>query len=105
MGCVFLEKSKVRAGEGFFVLGEGFGRAGADEVAARGASSGAEIDEVIGGAEDVEVVFDDDGGVAFVDEGLEDGEEFGDVIGVETDCGLVKEVEGFAGRPFGKFAG
>ena len=87
------------------MFGELFGGAGSDEGAAGGAGARAKVDEVVGGVEDVEVMFDDDDGVSFVDEGLEDGEELGDVVGVKADGGFVKEVEGFSGIPFGEFAG
>lgn len=86
-------------------MGELFGSAGSDEGAAGGPCAGAEVDEMVGGAEDVEVMFDDDDGVSFVHKGLEDGEEFGDVVEVKADGGFVKEVEGFSGVSFGEFAG
>ena len=87
------------------MLCELFGGAGGNEGAAKGPCAGAEVDEVVGGAEDVEVMLDDDDGVSFAHKGLEDGEEFGDVVGVKADGGFVEEVEGFSGVSFGEFAG
>ena len=60
---------------------------------------------MIGGAEDVKIVFDNDDGVPFVNKGVEDGKEFCNVVGVEADSGLVEEVEGFPCAPFGEFTG
>jgi hypothetical protein len=49
---------------------------------------------VVGGADDVGVVLDDEDGVAEVAEGVEDADELGGVAGVEADGGLVEDVEG-----------
>ena len=76
---------------------EGFGGAFGDEAAAEGTGAGAEIEDVIGAADHVEVVFDDDEGVAAVDELVEDAEEFDDVVAMKADSGFVEEIEGFAG--------
>lgn len=46
-----------------------------EDVAAVLAAFGADFDEVVGFGEEVEVVFDDDDGVALVDEVLEDVDE------------------------------
>src|ERR1700722_14457570 len=48
--------------------GDLFGGAGGDYFAAPFAALGAEVDEPVGGFNDVEVVFDDDDGVALVTE-------------------------------------
>ena len=55
-----------------FVGGDLFGGALGDEVAAFGAGFGADVDEVVGFGEDVGVVLDDDDGVAFVHEAVEE---------------------------------
>ena len=44
------------------------GRAGRDDLAAGRAALGAEVDDPVGGLDDVEVVLDDEHGVAAVDE-------------------------------------
>jgi hypothetical protein len=54
-----------------WVVGDLFGGALGDEVAAFGAGFGADVDEVVGFGKDVGVVLDDDDGVAFVDEAME----------------------------------
>ena len=49
---------------------------------------GPELDDVVGGIDDVGAVLDDDDGVAAVEEGAEGGEEFLDVVEVEAGSGL-----------------
>ena len=49
---------------------------------------GPELDDVVGGIDDVGVVLDDDDSVAAVEEGAEGGEEFLDVVEVEAGSGL-----------------
>ena len=63
-------------------------------MAAEFAGAGAEVEEVVGGADDVGVVLDDEDGVAEVAEVLHDADELGGVAGVEADAGLVEDVEG-----------
>ena len=55
-----------------------------DEVSAGITAFGPELDDVVGGSDDVGVVLDDDDGVAAVEEGAEGGEEFLDVVEVEA---------------------
>src|SRR4051812_42101479 len=88
------------SGIGFFDAGNFFGRSDCDDLAAAGAAFGAEVDDVVGGFDDVEVVFDDDDGVAGVDELLEDVEELVDVGEVEAGGRFVEDVDGLAGRAF-----
>ena len=59
-----------------------FGCATGDDFATAFSCFGAEVDEVVGLAEDVEVVFDYDYGVAARDEALEDVYEYFDVFEV-----------------------
>ena len=77
---------------------EGFGGAFGDEVAAEGAGARAEIEDVVGAADNIKVVFDDDEGVAAVGELVKDAEEFDDVVAMKANGGFVEEIEGFAGR-------
>ena len=77
------------AGVGGGDFGDLFGGAGGDYGAAVEAAFGAHIDDMVGGFDDVEVVLDDDHGVAAVDELAEDFEETLDVCGVEAGGGLV----------------
>ena len=80
-----------------------------DEVAAGVAALGPELDDVVGGSDDVGVVLDDDDGVAAVEEGAEGGEEFLDVVEVEAGGGLVEDEEdglvGLAGASGGTDTG
>ena len=84
------ELAGVGAGDG----GDLFGGAMGDDVAAALAAFGAEVEDVVGVADDVEVVLDDDDGVAEVGEAVQDFEELADVVEVEAGGGLVEEVEG-----------
>ena len=63
------------------------------ELAAELAGAGAEIEQMVGGAEDVGVVLDDEDGVAEVAQLFEDANEPGGVAGVQADGGLVEDVE------------
>ena len=63
------------------------------------------VDNPVGGFDDVEIVFNDNHGIAAVDEFAEDFEEAIDVVGVETGSWLVEDVEGFAGAAAGEFGG
>src|SRR5580658_5587444 len=92
------------AGVGFFGAGDLFGRALRDDAAAAFATLGTEVDEPVGLFDDVEMVLDDEHGVAERDEALEDVEKFADVIEVQTGGGFVEDVERAAGLALGKFA-
>ena len=101
---------RVVAGEELAGVGGGdggdlFGRAVGDDPAAALAAFGAEVEDVVGVADDVEVVLDDDDGVAEVGEAVEDFEQLAHVVEVEAGGGLVEEVEGAAGLALGEFAG
>ena len=96
LGCA--ESDLSRGGRGERALGEqggevvagvaalcacdGFGGAGGNDVAALVAAVGAEVDDPVGGFDDVEVVFDDHHRVAGLDQRVEDFEEFADVFEV-----------------------
>ncbi len=67
--------------------------AGGEELAAELASAGAEVEEIVGGAEDVGIMLDDDDGVAEVAEIFEDADEANGVAGVEADGWLVEDIE------------
>ena len=87
----------VAVGFGGDVLGGAFG----DEFAAGVAAFGSEVNDPVGGFDDVEVVFDDDDGVAGVGEALEDLDELAGVGEVEAGGGFVEDVDGFAGGALG----
>ena len=67
------EGSFEEAGGGGVEGGDVFGRALGDELAAVFAGFGAEVEDPVGGLDDLEVVLDDEQGVAGIDELLEDG--------------------------------
>ena len=80
-----------------------------DEVSAGVAALGPELDDMVGGSDDVGVVLDDDDSVAAVEEGAEGGEEFLDVVEVKAGGGLVEDEEdglvGLAGASGGTGTG
>ena len=86
------------------ILGDGFWGAGCDDVAAVFACVGAEVDDPVCAFDHVEVVFDDENGVAAVNEAVEDFDENADVVKVQSRGGFVEEVKRFArggSRQFG----
>ena len=88
----------VGRGEGFagfgFAFGELFGGAGEGDLSPFGAGVGADLDDVVGVFNDVELVFDDEEGVAGVGEAMEDAEEDFDVSEVKSGGRLVEDEEG-----------
>ena len=84
---------EIFASDGAGVGGDFGDGAGGEELAAEFACAGAEVEEVVGGADDVGVVLDDEDGVAEVAQVFEDADELGGVAGVEADGGLVEDVE------------
>ena len=82
-----------------------FWRSRSDDLAAGIAGFGADVDDVIRGFDDVEIVFNDDDGVAEIGESVENGDELIHVIGMEA-CGwFVENKERFGSRGFGDFFG
>ena len=75
------------------------GRALGDDPAAPVAALRTEVDDPVGGLDDVEVVLDDEDRVAAVDQPVEDLEQLLDVGEVEPGRRLVEDVERPAGRP------
>jgi hypothetical protein len=84
--------------------GDLFGSAFGDDASTASAAFRAEIDEPVGFGDEVEVMFDDDDGVAGIDEALEDLDETADVLEVEADGGFFEDekvVSGGAAAGFG----
>ena len=73
-------------------------RADRDDLAARLAALGAEVDEPVGLLDHVEVVLDHEHGVARVDEALQHLEQLLDVGEVQAGRRLVEDVERAPGR-------
>jgi hypothetical protein len=82
------------AGDALGFGGNLFRGAGGDDPAASGAAAGAEVDDVVGVGDDVEVVLDDDDRGAFRSEPVDDVEEHAGVEGVQADVGFVEDEEG-----------
>jgi hypothetical protein len=61
------------------VVEQCFRRAGEENLAAVVARAGADVDDPVGGGDDVEVVLDRDHGDAAVDEAVDDAEQVVDV--------------------------
>ena len=72
------------------MFGDCFGGALGDELAAVFSGFGAEVEDPVGGFDDLVVVLDDEQGVAGIDEVLEDGEQAFDVVEVEACGGLIE---------------
>lgn len=103
---VFVEDGlEEAAGVGFRdgddVLWTAFG----DDATAAVAAFGAEIDDPIGGFDDVHVVLDQEDAAAVFNEALEAGEKLADVVEVEPGGGFVKDEKGFGAGGLGQVGG
>ena len=76
-----------------------------DDAAAALAALGPHVHEVIGVADDVHVVLDDDHRVAQVRQAVEHLEQAADVVEVKTRCRLIEQVQRAAGLALGEFFG
>ena len=63
-----------------------------DQAAAVFSPLGAEIDEPVGIADDIQIVLDDDDGVAQVREAMQDVQQLLHVVEMQAGRGLVKQV-------------
>ena len=84
---------EVFAGDGVGIVAHLVDCACGEQSAAELAGAGAEIEEVVGGADDVGVVLDDEDGVAEIAELFHDADELGGVARVQADGGFVEDVE------------
>src|SRR5687767_2036834 len=89
--------AKVAAGERGAVLRDVLGRALGHDPAAGLPALGTEVDHPVGGLHDVEVVLDDDHGVARFDQAVQHLEQLLDVGEVQPGRRLVEDVERLAG--------
>ena len=96
---------QIRAGVGGFRLGDGFGGADRDDVAAFVAAFGAHVDDPVGGLDDVEIVLDNKHGVAGVGQALQERDQLLDVGEVQAGGGLVEDIQRLAGRALAELAG
>src|SRR6185437_2267433 len=76
-----------------------------DEAAAAGAAFGPEINDPVGGFDDIEIVLDDEHGVAQIHQRLQDPKQVLDIFKVQAGCRLVEQIEGAAGLPAAELAG
>ena len=83
---------EVFAGERFRVRGDFCGRAFGDDAPAVDARAGTDIDDVIGSADGVFVVLNDDDGVAQIAQAQEAIQQAGVVALVQTDRRLIENV-------------
>src|SRR5205814_10125258 len=77
------------AGIGLLIARQGFGRAGGDDASAAFAALRAQINDPVGLLDDVEVVLDDDDGVAEVCQAAEHVEQLLYVVEVQSRGGFV----------------
>ena len=93
---------QILAGEGGRVFGHLLRRAGRDDQAAAGTALGAEVDDIIGPFDDIEVVLDDDDGVAGIDELVQHLDQPVHVGDVQAGRWLVENIDGLSGVPPGQ---
>ena len=82
-----------------------FGRAFGDDTPTAVTALGAEVDQPVGCFDHVEVVLDDDHGVAVVAQLVEHAQQEGDVGEMQAGGRLVEDVERAAGIALGEFQG
>jgi len=95
---------EVLAGVALFDAGDFLGGAGGDQATAAGAAFGSQIDHPIGGLDDLQVVLDDDHGVAQLHQSVQEAQQFADVIEMETRRRLVQQIESASRRALAKLA-
>jgi hypothetical protein len=76
-------------------------RAGGDDLTAAVATFRAEVDDLVGGLDDFEIVLDDDHGVALVGEFVQHLQKLLDVVEVHAGGRFVENIERAAGRALG----
>ena len=104
-GAAGEDRREELAGVAVLHRGDLLGRALGDDQAAAVAALGAHVDDPVGVLDDVEVVLDDDDGVALVDQPLQHLEQLADVLEVQTGRRLVEDVDGAAGGPLLQLGG
>src|SRR5207244_3755539 len=82
-----------------------FRNAGADDSPAAGAAFRPQVDQPVGGLEDVQIVLNDDYGVPGINESMPDMQQLLDVVEVQAGGRLVENVEGLTGAAFAQLAG
>ena len=77
---------------------------GGDDLAARGSAFGSDVDDMVGDLDDVEVVLDDDDGVAALHEFVQHLQQQADIFEMESRRRLVEDIERAARVALRKFA-
>ena len=78
-------------------LGNVLGGSRGNDLATAGATFWAQVEDPVGGFDDIQVVFDRNDGVAFFDQPVEHDEQFADVFEVQPGGGFVEYVDRFTG--------
>ncbi len=86
------------------LAGDIFGSPPSDNLAAPRATAGSEIDDPVGGLDDIEIVFDDQHRIACIHELVEDFDQSAHIFEVQSRGGLVEDIQGSTRRAFGEFA-
>ena len=87
----------------YALLGYFFGGATGNELTASATAFGSHIYEVVGCADDVEVVLNDDDRIAFLYQTIEHAEQHADIFKVESRSGFVENVYRLPRVAFGEF--
>ena len=88
---------EVLPGEGCIDLGDVFGCSLSNNLAATIAAIRAQVDDPIGGLDDVQIVLDDQHGVALVNKALQHRQETADVFEVKASGRLIEEIDRVTG--------
>ena len=92
-------------GETFLALGYLLWGACGKDLSAVAPALRTDVDDVVGEFDDIEVVFDDDDGVATIHQFLQHIHQDTDVLEMQTRGGLVEDVERLARITLGEFGG
>ena len=96
-GKLFQDGAEIGAGDGGGIVGKFFRSAFGDDESAAAAAFGSHVEKVVDGFENVEVMLDDDDGIALVDQFLQDVQQDLDVFEMQAGRRLVEDVQGLAG--------
>ena len=88
------------AGIGIFNFHDFLRRAASDNVTAFITALRSQINDIVGRFNDIQVVFDDNHGIAEFDKPVENSQQFLNVIGMQSGRRLVQNVNRFTGALF-----
>src|SRR5665811_1910935 len=88
------QRTKILTGVRFLYRRDVFRSSGGDDIAAAESAFRTQIDDPVGGLDDVEVVLNDEHGVAAVNKTVEHAHQHAHVLEMETRRWLVKDIEG-----------